>query len=108
MGGKPERDDDKPPPPLPRVSRAVWRKFHAREIRSAHTPAIAWNGRGFVPAWVTGWCWHDGEWFVRLRIRHDVFHDREDWYAYTRARIVPLGLDERDRKDWLRARPEAY
>lgn len=93
-----------PPKALTRIARGEWSRFPPERIRSVKTPAVYWNGSGFAPAWVTGWCRYYGEWFVRLRVRRDVWRDREDWYAYSPGRLLPVDLDQRDAQDWLPSR----
>lgn len=76
----------------------------ARAHPQCADPAVYWNGSRFAPAWVTGWCRYYGEWFVRLRIRHDVWRDTEAWFHYEPGKLLPVDLDQRDARDWLPSR----
>jgi hypothetical protein len=96
--------DEKPPAALTRIGRDEVSRLPAERIRSARTAAVYWTGSGFAPALVTGWCRFYGGWFVRLRVRRDIWRDREDWYAYSPGRLMPVDLDQRDLQDWLPAR----
>jgi|SRR6185437_12161884 len=89
------------PQALTRITRSEWSRFPPERVRRVRTPAVYWTGSGFAPALVTGWCRYYGEWFVRLRVRRDIWRDREDWYSYTPGRLLPVELDARDLQDWL-------
>lgn len=91
--------------PMDRIARREWEAFPSERIRRVRSAVVFWDGQAWRPAWVVAWVQVYAEWFVRLRIRRDVWRDREDWYLYRADALLPVQPDDRDVRDWLPKRP---
>jgi hypothetical protein len=90
---------------LDRVARSTVRMLPPERMRPVRVPAVYWDGELWRPAWVLAWCRMDGQWFVRMRMRRDMWRDAEAWFHYERGLVLPVGVDGFDVNWWLPRRP---
>lgn len=103
MLGRVPPDPDRPPPPLQRITRQEAATLDPARIRPVEPPrpAVYWTGAGFAPARVLAWARVYEGWWVRLRVRRDIWRDAEAWYLYQPGRLLPLEVDQRDAQEWM-------